>query len=215
MYYSVTKFFKLLVPPFLSNFYTRVKYFIDLSFLRTFNGKGGMFEEMISKSSHYLEYGSGLSTIYAANKTNASIYSVDTSAIWRDWVKSKVSREITLSFVNLGEVKNFGRPKSYNFYNSFYSYANSPFDAGFNPDLILIDGRFRVFVFCTVLLRAKAGTFIIFDDYVSRDNYHIVESLLPPEEYYFNQAIFKVPDQGSIDFDLLIKLVSKFEFVMD
>jgi len=46
------------------------------------------------------------------------------------------------------------------------------------PNVILIDGRFRVACFLASLLLAKPGTIILFDDYVNRPHYHVVEKHL-------------------------------------
>ena len=48
------------------------------------------------------------------------------------------------------------------------------------PDLILIDGRFRVACFLTTLIMARSGNTILFDDYYDRPHYHLVEKYLVP-----------------------------------
>jgi hypothetical protein len=65
-----------------------------------------------------------------------------------------------------------------------------------SPDLIVIDGRFRVACFLASLLRAEAGTTILFDDYVGREKrYAIVEKFLTPARVTSRMAIFVVPKQ--------------------
>lgn len=66
---------------------------------------------------------------------------------------------------------------------------------GFSPDLVLIDGRFRVACLLTALLKAKAGTVILFDDYLNRrELYGRVEDLLLMRKQIGRMAEFVVPD---------------------
>ena len=57
-------------------------------------------------------------------------------------------------------------------------YAELPFEGGgFTPDLILVDGRFRVAcaLVTTRELRHLPGTTLLIDDYAGRPHYHEVE----------------------------------------
>jgi hypothetical protein len=75
---------------------------------------------------------------------------------------------------------------------NFYLYFEGIWTGQVTPDVVLIDGRFRVSCFLTSILRAQPGTAIIFDDYVSREFYHVVERLISPSYHDGRQAIFKV-----------------------
>ena len=59
------------------------------------------------------------------------------------------------------------------------------------PDLILIDGRFRVLCFLTSLKFSPKGTKILFDDYRDRQFYHIVEEFCPIIDRCGRQALFE------------------------
>ena len=61
-----------------------------------------------------------------------------------------------------------------------------------NPDLCLIDGRFRVATFAWLYLTSP-GLQIIFDDYFDRRYYHIVESFIQPKERAGRIALFRIP----------------------
>ena len=65
-------------------------------------------------------------------------------------------------------------------------------DNSFVPDLILIDGRFRVSTFLSCVLKFP-GAKVLFDDYVDRENYHVVESVIKPKRTVGRIAEFKVP----------------------
>jgi hypothetical protein len=62
----------------------------------------------------------------------------------------------------------------------------------FEPDLIFIDGRFRVATFLMSLINAP-GAKIIFDDYMDRPEYQIVETILPLSYSVGRLGIFEIP----------------------
>jgi hypothetical protein len=82
--------------------------------------------------------------------------------------------------------------------HNFVRYTESLWVREEKPDVVLIDGRFRVCGFLTSLMYANAGTIIIFDDYVCRPHYHIVEEFLEPDHFCGRQCIFKVPNKHSL-----------------
>ena len=89
----------------------------------------------------------------------------------------------------------------------------APFSEGFSPDVVLIDGRFRVACFLYALIHTKPGTVIIFDDYADRPEYHVVEEVISPVEVDQRQAKFVRPN-GELS-KAAAHLLDKFEFVMD
>lgn len=61
------------------------------------------------------------------------------------------------------------------------------------PDLVLIDGRFRVASFITSCLNVTKKTTVLFDDYVERPFYHSVENIIKPIEFIDNRmAVFEI-----------------------
>lgn len=141
------------------------------------------FNEQLNTCKCYLEYGCGGSTIYVANKLkNADIFSVDTDKQWIDKVSNEiiqVNASFHIAHVDLGEVEDWGFPKNTDKYRSFHKYTIEPWFSARRysqvPDLVLIDGRFRVACFLYTLLSSRIGTKIIFDDYFDRPNYFVVE----------------------------------------
>ena len=75
--------------------------------------------------------------------------------------------------------------------------------AGVQPDLVLVDGRFRVACFLYSLLHMKAGGVILWDDYTNRPEYHSVERFLKPVAYHDEMAVFQITGQedlpGAVD----------------
>jgi hypothetical protein len=126
-----------------------------------------LFKKHIKDIKIYGEYGIGNSTTWVYQNTKAKILSVDTSKEWIDIVKSKINEldRIQIDWIDLGELGDWGRPVSYKKRDFIRNYLESIWIKKNKPELILIDGRFRVACFLYSLLKAIPGSKIIFDDY--------------------------------------------------
>ncbi len=125
----------------------------------------------------YAEYGVGLSTEWVFNHSKAEILSIETDEEWIKRVKkkSKFDSRVSITHVDLGPVEIWGRPITYSKRHYFFDYVNAIWQTeNFIPDLILIDGRFRVACFLTALIKAMPKTKIIIDDYTNRSFYNII-----------------------------------------
>jgi hypothetical protein len=161
-----------------------------------FDGDDGLFKELINNVEIYFEYGCGKSTEYIYKYTSASIFAVDTS---RDWVnkmnalKAEGNPErLNLNWVDVGNVADWGNPTSFEKRQNFKKYAELFWLSQNSPNLVLIDGRFRVCCFLTSVKFAPVGTKIIFDDYTNRPFYHVVEEFCPKLDTCGRQALFEV-----------------------
>ena len=149
--------------------------------------------------------------------TEAQIISVETDPVWAEKVKTAAPAEnrLSMQLIDVGAVGAWGRPLDYSKRGNFSAYAEALWQNGTVPDVILIDGRFRVFCFLTCLLRAPAGTVVIFDDYIERPYYHIVEEFAAVSRRNERQAIFTLPGPEQINRDRVTETRGKFEFVRD
>lgn len=181
---------------------------------RLFDGDEASFIKYVSKAKVYAEYGVGQSTDWVHRNTSASILAVDSSEQWiRKVVADKTGPRMDAQWVDLGALGDWGRPLTYKQRDNFVQYVRSPWVRSATPDVVLIDGRFRVCCFFTSLLHASAGTIIVFDDYIDRPHYHIVEELLAPFEWCGRQAIFSVP--SDLDRERALALADRFLYVTD
>lgn len=180
-----------------------------------FDGDDALFLEKSTKARIFGEYGAGQSTAWVLENTSCTIYSVDTSDEWVQKVRSGAgdSSRLDIRHVDLGPVGDWGRPKTYEFRNNFTTYVNSIWERDEKPDLVLIDGRFRVACFLSSLIHADAGTIIIFDDYTNRPHYRIVEEFLDPVSTCGRQACFVV--SGDLNQDDVSTMLEQFRYVMD
>ena len=83
------------------------------------------------------------------------------------------------------------------------------------PDVVLIDGRFRVACFLTSLLKSKVGAVIIFDDYSDRNHYHVVEEFVEVSHLEQRQAIFVVPELSDDERLSISELLNDFRMVRE
>lgn len=155
-----------------------------------------------------------------ATNTAANIYATDTSSVWldavRDQVPTEASGRLNLTHVDLGGLKKWGRPSTYTHRDNFPDYGNLMWrHSAADPDLVLVDGRFRVFCFLTSLRHARPGTHILFDDYMSRPHYHVVEEFAERADRCGRQALFIVPDKDALEIERLDAEISAFRYVMD
>jgi hypothetical protein len=65
------------------------------------------------------------------------------------------------------------------------------------------------------MLRAHAGTPIIFDDYANRANYHIVQDFFHVAKFCGRQAIFIAPGKASLPEKEIEVMIRDFTHVMD
>ena len=143
-----------------------------------------------------LEYGSGGSTVMAA-RLGRTVFSVESD---KDWAERMATHVATLSdrahvhWADVGPTGPWGVPMKPREFRKFHAYALSVWDRPdfVQPDLVLIDGRFRAACLVAVLLRATRPVTVLFDDYLKRGYYHGVERLARKEEVVGRMARFTV-----------------------
>ena len=161
-----------------------------------FDGDDKLFKDLIKNIDTYFEYGCGKSTEYVYRYTNCNIYSVDTDQSWvkitQQLTNGKKDNRLNIDWIDVGKVEEWGYPITYAKRKYFFNYANNFYKKNYKPDLVLIDGRLRVFCFLTTLRHAPIGTKIIFDDYTNRPIYHVAEEFSPLLDKCGRQALFEV-----------------------
>jgi len=180
-----------------------------------FRGNSSLFKRLVSNASAYGEYGCGASTIWVAKNTETPIHSIDSSLDWIQNVQVEVGERTNqiLTHVDLGELGDWGRPKNYDSRSNIENYVGGLWITEKKPDVVLVDGRFRVACMLSSLLNASPGTSILFDDYFERPHYHLVEEFASVADSCGDQALFKVPD--TIDKLQLAKELERFMYVME
>lgn len=162
-----------------------------------------LLERRLRDARVYLEYGSGGSTVLAAQLGVKEIHTVESDQSFLEAVRQRVAQcrpdaRVCSHFVNIGPTREWGIPTDASAAAEWPLYCHAPWPqllaAGVSPDVILIDGRFRVASFLVSCLCAKAGTVILFDDYYYRPQYSVVEKLFMPASRAERMAEFIIPD---------------------
>jgi hypothetical protein len=155
------------------------------------------FQDSVAKSKCYLEYGAGGSTLYAANVAKTpNIICIESDDAWRQNVLSAVEGKpnLLIEHCDIGETGQWGNPVDLSGVMRYWRYYCRPWQIAARhklcPDLVLIDGRFRVACFLYSLLSAQIGTRILFDDYFDRPIYFMAEKFCHLQERRGRMAVF-------------------------
>jgi hypothetical protein len=146
------------------------------------------FRKALAGARIYLEYGAGGSTVLASRFVQ-KLFTVESDARYLRAVERKVHASGPVSenhflHANIGMTEFWGKPAFTNHsagrLRRWSRYPQLPWElleaAGEVPDLILIDGRFRVACMLESLIHLKdQSALIFFDDYFHRKPYAIVE----------------------------------------
>ena len=188
------------------------------------------FKKILSNSKSYLEYGSGASTILSASLKINTI-SIESDKEFVNSLLKLINDKSDLNLIcrPLGMIGPWGSPVVNIFFpltksrkNKFSKYSDVPFlEEKFKdhtyPDLILIDGKFRVACALKCYLFFSQKNYynykIIFDDYLYRNQYHITEKILKLDEIVGEMGVFSPPKISNTD--SLEKYINQYEFITD
>jgi hypothetical protein len=175
-----------------------------------------VLKEELLRARVFLEYGSGGSTVMASGYPGLKIHSIDSDEAFLIAVKDRCIQEfpecnLSSHHVEIGPTSEWGVPSDLSKANLWPSYSIKPWEEfrkeSIKPDLILVDGRFRVSCFLVSLALAPLGTVILFDDYTNRNQYHMVERYLFPESIHGRMARFRKITEPNLA-DLLPNILS-------
>jgi hypothetical protein len=153
----------------------------------------------IAAAAVFLEYGSGGSTVLAAESPGKTVFSVESDAAWLAKMQAYFAANppraaLHMHHGDIGPTKAWGHPKSDETFRQWPGYALDIWQtpAFVQPNLVLIDGRFRVACFLATLFCTTAPVTVLFDDYQDRKTYHKIEELVPLAARYGRMARFDV-----------------------
>lgn len=148
-----------------------------------------MFERVLARGAGgYLEWGAGGSTLAAVRAPIGRILSVESDAAWLERLRAHpevataaASGRARLLHGDIGPVGAWGAPADDSAFLRWPRYVATAWawcaEAGFWPELVLVDGRFRTACALSVLLAARAGggpmPALLFHDFIpeQRSNY--------------------------------------------
>lgn len=146
-----------------------------------------------------LEYGSGASTRIAAKLPRKRVFSVESDREWARNLRNEIAENeplsrVTVQYVNIGKTSSWGRVVDESGWKKYHLYPNSIWDRSLfrQPDVILIDGRFRTACLMTAMLRTTRPVTVLFDDYIDRPKYQLVERIVKPVSITGRMARFEI-----------------------
>jgi hypothetical protein len=177
------------------------------------------FEHYATATPCYLEYGVGGSTLHAFQMGARHLVSVDSSKDWINAVQQQLSNaaHVDLLYCDIGQVGAWGRPTCDEGLYAYHTYMVAPWnivhEKKLEPQLIFVDGRFRVACFLYSLICATPGAIILFDDYMNRKHYHIVEEFCSRRGNYGRMAMFHVDKKYSLP--AIIARIAEYSIIPD
>lgn len=158
--------------------------------VRMSDGERDLFERTLAKATHYMEFGSGGSTLMAVRSPATVILSVESDPAWLAKIRQHpeiadaVARQrLFLTHADIGPVGEWGRPADETMKPRWPHYYADPFFAtDILFDLILIDGRFRVGSALAAAACAAETATVVIHDYELRPQYYLVEKFFDIEE---------------------------------
>jgi len=152
-------------------------------------------------ASAILEYGSGGSTVMAAEMPGKRIWSVESDEAWADMMRGWLTANppatgttVEVIWADIGPTEAWGHPANKSGYLRYARYPLGVWErADVTPDLVLVDGRFRMGCALAAALHAPAPLRLLFDDYAPRRHYHRIEEFIgAPRRMVGRMAEFEV-----------------------
>ena len=162
-----------------------------------------------------LEYGSGGSTVMASEMPAKQVFSVESDKTWaqdmRAWFEQNPpagGTQIDVIWSDIGPTKKWGHPADHSGWERFARYPLEVWDlAEFRqPDVVLVDGRFRPGCALATAFRTLKPVTVLIDDYAKRRQYHKVEPYIGSPQMVGRLARFEVKPRP-VPADKLIEII--------
>lgn len=170
-----------------------------------------LLRRKLRESRCYLEFGSGGSTVLA-DRIGVRTISVESDRQYAKVVRGTLSRHGSVEMLtpNIGITGEWGMPLFKN-HRKWRRYVDAPFAklADAFPDLVLIDGRFRVACALNTARHAHqlgVQATLIFDDYEERPFYNVVEQFIGVPQLVGRSAVFHL-GRTAIDPNLIDRFI--------
>lgn len=170
------------------------------------------------KATCILEYGSGGSTVLAAELPGKTVYTIESDPDWMQSLQDYLDQAETvqsmpqLIHADVGKTGKWGRPETDDSWKTYHHYPLAVWHQPEfrHPDLVLIDGRFRPACFYACVLMAEQPMTVLFDDYLERTHYHGVEDLFKPTTFIDRMAVFHTTPLDTVPRGALLEIAAAF-----
>jgi hypothetical protein len=147
------------------------------------SGEEALYRSVVKNRARVLEFGVGGSTLVAMQEGVRHLLSIETDSLWSETAlktpslaEGAAAGRVEVRHVDVGPVAKMGRPQDPTRREDWPAYALSPWPhyADAPPDVVLVDGRFRVACTMQAALRCPTSTTIVIHDFWNRPHYHEV-----------------------------------------
>jgi hypothetical protein len=144
-----------------------------------------LLRSQAARSKRILEYGSGGSTAMFMEETQAVVVSVESDPVWVERLDKELpyfieQGRLLLHYADVGPVGLHGSPTDMSTMSRWPDYWQWPWTSIYNtpdygPDLVFVDGRFRISCALYSALRVGPGVTILFHDFWRRRRYDVLQ----------------------------------------
>ncbi len=140
-----------------------------------------------------------------------TIHSVDSTIEWINQAQkdNNVKEKVTFHYVDINaDPHNWGQPKDESKIQAWPNYSSALQNLSYYPDMVFIDGRFRVACALKSIENIRDDSYLIIHDYVNRPQYHIIEKYFQRKDEADTLCILK--KKKNIDMDEVSWYLTKF-----
>lgn len=173
----------------------------------------------LSSAESLLQYGCGETTSIACGYPNVKyIYAVESDKSVADSIYDTLTDKdkLRMMYADIGELDANGIPINHANFANYHQYMVFPWALAdkYNviPELIVIDGHFKVASFLYSLICAKEGATILFNDFFTSSDYGIARNYALLEERHGDMAEFKV--QKNFVMSELAAMIAKYSVIV-
>lgn len=176
--------------------------------------------DSLAGAGSYLEFGTGGSTFLALLHSSAQVAAVDSDEQWinslRKWKLIRCAEDegrLMFRLTDLGKTGMWGVPTGTERKDHWPDYSSGIFNQlETSPDVVLVDGRFRVACVAQAILHGNLNTRILVHDYYDekRVDYHVIEQFLDLKRSAGNLVLFKI--KQDIDTEKILELYEENKF---
>ncbi|MFG1417586.1 glycosyltransferase family 2 protein [Xanthobacter sp. V0B-10] len=154
-----------------------------------------MFQRALEGVENFLEFGAGGSTALAARTGVKRIVSVESDVQWLDLLAQRpeiAAVDFTALHIDIGPTGAWGMPSDPAAAPKWPAYYQAVWNKlSWQPDLVLVDGRFRVACTLATILNCAPETRIVIHDFWNRPQYHVVLRHLDTLERIDTLGVFR------------------------
>lgn len=171
---------------------------VDVTRPRMTDQELDLYKSLLAGAGSVIEYGTGGSTLLALGAGVSRLVSVETDLGWIGKLReipaiAEAERQGRLTFVHvdIGRVGKWGKPIDSSGAARYSTYASAPWSHCQVPDVVFVDGRFRVACALETVLQSTGDTKIAFHDFWKRPQYHVVLPFVDCIHRVDSLAVFK------------------------